>query len=158
MTTIGHARTDTDGYDERGGLSTLVISDVIHIIRDATSPTSSLPHSQQTVAAPEPLPQTRDFYLPHRFHPLRTYYKAACEFGKERRDYIRRTIIVLGLVSGFIGIFALWPSVNAARDSHSAVILAEWDARKSYIEYCESVSYLSLAMYCTIYINLDNIA
>lgn len=59
---------------------------------------------------------------------------------KTRCEQIRWVATSLSLVFGFIGLFALWPSVTAARDGTRAVELAEWDARKSYREYCEAVS------------------
>ncbi|KAF4990338.1 hypothetical protein FDECE_14414 [Fusarium decemcellulare] len=50
-------------------------------------------------------------------------------------NLIGKTIVLLALI---VACLALWPSFAASRDSRKALSLAQWDAKKSYFELCES--------------------
>ncbi|KAI0828750.1 hypothetical protein F5Y06DRAFT_283009 [Hypoxylon sp. FL0890] len=52
-------------------------------------------------------------------------------------EIAKRGATVLGILSLIIACIALWPSVTAANDGHHAERLAEWTARKDFLEICE---------------------
>ncbi|KAK8041730.1 hypothetical protein PG993_006253 [Apiospora rasikravindrae] len=51
------------------------------------------------------------------------------------RNRILAVIAVLGFL---LTVLAIWPSISAASDGHRALLLAEWTARKDFIEACEA--------------------
>ncbi|CAJ2503292.1 Uu.00g106860.m01.CDS01 [Anthostomella pinea] len=63
-------------------------------------------------------------------------YQAARKFGKERAELIIRVIAVLAF---FIAVVTLWPTIAAAYDGREARLMAEWEAHKDFIEFCETV-------------------
>ena len=117
------------------------------------------PHAQQQPIEHERIPTTQDdpakdeaatdittSQAQHgRLSKTVALLSATWSYLKTRCEQIRWAVAVLSLVFGFIGLFTLWPSVTAARDGTRAVKLAEWDARKSYREYCEAVSCSALS-------------
>lgn len=148
-TIIGRPQSNND--DECVELSSLATSHSHSTIPNApptnVPPTCSQPTAKASASASAPSPPARvqqHTYLQRGLPILRTCYRAVCELRIKKKDLICWIAAALALVFGFIGVFALRPTIDAARDGHNAVLLAEWDARKSYIEYCESVSYSTL--------------
>ena len=47
---------------------------------------------------------------------------------------------VIAIATLIVTVLALWPSILSWRDTHTATLLAEWTARKDFLEFCSSVS------------------
>lgn len=57
------------------------------------------------------------------------------------RETFRRRIAALAWVAGFvIACVALWSTISATYDGRKSVILAEWTAKKDFLEFCQTVS------------------
>lgn len=58
-----------------------------------------------------------------------------------RREGWKTTIATLVGTGGFaIACVALWSTITAANDGRKAEILAEWTAKKDFLEFCQAVS------------------
>ncbi|KAK8026385.1 hypothetical protein PG991_003441 [Apiospora marii] len=47
---------------------------------------------------------------------------------------------VAAILSFVITAVLVWPSISSASDGHKAAMIAEWTARKDFLENCEAVS------------------
>ena len=65
--------------------------------------------------------------------------QAVWDRARKKQTEIRWAVTAVSLGIGIIGVFELLPSTRAANDGARAAAFAAWDARKNYMEYCESV-------------------
>ncbi len=49
-------------------------------------------------------------------------------------------VIALSVAALLLAAVALWPTMSAQSDSKQAVALAQWEAEKDFLEFCEQVS------------------
>ncbi|KAK3392810.1 hypothetical protein B0H63DRAFT_2097 [Podospora didyma] len=80
-----------------------------------------------------------------------TYRECATDFCLNRVEALRTTVerlktawrrivAAVGTTAGLIvACVALWATISAPRDGHKSEVLAEWTARKEFLEFCKSV-------------------
>jgi hypothetical protein len=64
-----------------------------------------------------------------------TYRLARTQFSK-RGGIVVKAAGIVGLV---VACVTLWPTFSAMQDTRRALLLAEWTARKEFLEFCEAV-------------------
>ena len=134
------------GTNNGGNEPSEYVSDELSPVTQDTASTESNAPQQITTNQPgipsrqEQVPRTQDAVHgtgPGRTWPLFLQTTWGSMKGMDKR--IKRTAAALTLILTFIAAFGIWPSFKAAKDGAKAVALAAWDARKSYMEYCEAV-------------------
>ncbi|KAK8019139.1 hypothetical protein PG990_004277 [Apiospora arundinis] len=63
--------------------------------------------------------------------------KTLGKFLSDKGDVLLKLITVLAFL---VTAIAMWPSISSANDGHRAELIAEWTARKDFIESCQAVS------------------
>jgi hypothetical protein len=48
--------------------------------------------------------------------------------------------VTIGAAGFIVACVALWSTISATKDGHKATVLAEWTAKKDYLEFCQAVS------------------
>ena len=65
-----------------------------------------------------------------------------CLWGQLRTsaasNLVMATLAILALIVAAIG---LWPSMSSQNDSKKSMALAQWEAEKDFLEFCENVSF-----------------
>ncbi|RYP48351.1 hypothetical protein DL769_011210 [Monosporascus sp. CRB-8-3] len=58
---------------------------------------------------------------------------------KERRsEVMTKALAIIGII---VACFALWPTFSSAKDGRKATLIAEWTAKKDFLEFCQSINY-----------------
>ncbi|KAK8115357.1 hypothetical protein PG999_007426 [Apiospora kogelbergensis] len=68
---------------------------------------------------------------------LARIWRAFRGFSNTWGDFFLKLITFLAFL---IAAVAVWPSISSASDGHKAELIAEWTARKDFMESCEAVS------------------
>ncbi|RYP77341.1 hypothetical protein DL771_001136 [Monosporascus sp. 5C6A] len=55
---------------------------------------------------------------------------------KERKsEVMTKALAIIGIIAAC---FALWPTFSSAKDGRKATLIAEWTAKKDFLEFCRS--------------------
>jgi len=54
---------------------------------------------------------------------------------------LKTLMLILTILALVISSVSLWPSVSSANDAKRATLLAQWEAEKDFLEFCESVGF-----------------
>ncbi|RYP23569.1 hypothetical protein DL765_001083 [Monosporascus sp. GIB2] len=58
---------------------------------------------------------------------------------KERKsEVMTKTLAIIAII---VACFALWPTFSSAKDGRKATLIAEWTAKKDFLEFCQSINY-----------------
>ena len=82
-----------------------------------------------------------------RLSPITTYLTSFTSRAAARLTTPARAVAKVAGITGFaVACVALWSTLVTMDDGHHAVTLAEWTARKDFLEYCREVRDTSVGM------------
>jgi hypothetical protein len=98
------------------------------------------------IPTPKPAPHHTETWKT-RLSPITTYLRSFTSRAAARLTTPARAVAKVAGITGFaVACVALWSTLVTMDDGHHAVTLAEWTARKDFLEYCREVRDTSVGM------------